>query len=127
MKLGAITPVFKKKNDNANPFNYRGITVIGVVGKVFEKIIKLRIKPTLDASQNTQQIGFTTGTSPLNAALLLHEQIGEAIHTKSPLYIAFLDAKTAFDVVSLESLMIKLYLDGITGDMWQIVNDTFRP
>ena len=43
--------------------------------------------------------------SPLNA-LLLHEQIQEAANCKEELYVTFLDAKEAFDVVSQPNLLI---------------------
>jgi hypothetical protein len=40
---------------------------------------------------------------------LLQEAIREVKHKKQPLYVAFLDAKTAFDVVSLSRLARKLF------------------
>jgi hypothetical protein len=126
MKLGTLTPVYKKKKDKTLPSNYRGITVIATLGKVLEKIIKSKLTPILNPTQNSQQRGFTSGTSPLNAALLVHEQIMEAKAAKTPLYIAFLDAKSAFDVVSHQSLMRKLYIDGVQGDLWRLINDIFK-
>ena len=38
------------------------------------------------------------------------------------LYIAFLDAKAAFDVVSHQSLMRKLFNIGVEGNLWTLVN-----
>ena len=39
-----------------------------------------------------------------------------------PAYIAFLDAKSAFDVVSHQSLMCKLFHIGIEGNMWTLIS-----
>ena len=36
--------------------------------------------------------------------------------------IALLDAKAAFDVVNHASLMRKLYIAGIEGDLWSVIN-----
>ena len=36
--------------------------------------------------------------------------------------IALLDAKAAFGVVSHASLMRKLYIAGIEGDLWSVIN-----
>ena len=126
MKKGILTPIFKKKNEKNKPTNYRGITVIAVLGKLWEKLLKQHVIPILNPTQNKQQRGFTRGTSPLNTALLLHEQIREATARKKPLYIAFLDAKAAFDVVNHHSLLRKLYLDGIHGHLWHLMSDTFK-
>ncbi len=44
---------------------------------------------------------------------------------KKPLYIKLLDVKTAFDVVWHESLLRKLYLDGIQGGLWMGVKSLY--
>jgi hypothetical protein len=126
MKKGLITPVYKKKKEKYHPTNYRGITVVSVIGKLLEKLIKERVINILKPTQNKQQRGFTSKTSPMCAALLLHESMNEAKTNKTPLFIAFLDAKSAFDVVPHASLLRKLYLDGIDGSMWLLIKDTFQ-
>ena len=44
LKTGLLTPVFKRKGNKNNSSNYRGITVLPVVCKIIEVIIKERIK-----------------------------------------------------------------------------------
>ena len=44
MKIGLITPVFKKKGSNIDSKNYRGITVIPIITKVLELVIRARLK-----------------------------------------------------------------------------------
>ena len=124
LKLGIVTPIWKK-NDKKQPSNYRGITVISTVGKILEVILRDEMIPILKDSQNRFQKGFTRGTSPLNAALIMHEAILDASITKTTRYIAMLDATKAFDVVSHKSLLRKLYDDGIKGPLWSMVADTF--
>ena len=58
---------------------------------------------------------FTWNSSPMNCSLILEETIREHKDLKKPLYLAFLDAKSAFDVVSHESLLRKLFHAGIEG------------
>jgi endonuclease/exonuclease/phosphatase family metal-dependent hydrolase len=124
LKLGIVTPIWKK-NEKTKPTNYRGITVISVIGKIVESLLRTRIAPTVLKTQNPLQRGFTKGTSPLNAALIMQESIMEAKTRKRPLYIALLDAKSAFDVVSHNSLLRKLYLSGIQDELWSIIANTF--
>jgi endonuclease/exonuclease/phosphatase family metal-dependent hydrolase len=125
LKLGLLTPIWKK-NDKRIPGNYRGITIISTIGKILEAIIRDKITPVLKDVQNPLQRGFTKGTSPLNAALIMHEAILHARNKKNILYIALLDAKSAFDVVSHESLLRKLYYNGVRGAIWSLIADTFR-
>lgn len=121
MKTGVLTPVYKNKKDKSDPFSYRGITVTAVTGKTLEILLRDRITPTLSSSQSPLQAGFTTGASPLNAAFLIQETINYAKLYDQTTYIALLDAKTAFDVVSHPSINRKLYHDGIQGPLWRLL------
>ena len=51
----------------------------------------------------------------MNCSLILEEAIREQRDKHKPLYFAFLDAKSAFDVVNHDSLLRKLYHIGIDG------------
>ena len=68
--------------------------------------------------QSNLQIGFTKGTSPLYAALLLTESIAEAQDRRIHLYAAFLDASKAFDVMWHNSMLKKLNDLGLRGVDW---------
>ena len=45
LKVGPLTPVFKNKGNIAEVINYRGITVLPVINKIIETIIKKLDKP----------------------------------------------------------------------------------
>ena len=122
MKTGLVTPVFKKKGSNTDSKNYRGITVIPIITKILELIIRARIKSLILEKQNTLQRGFTENSPPMNTALIIEEYIRDRKDSKMPAYIAFLDAKSAFDVVSHQSLMRKLFHIGIEGNLWTLIS-----
>ena len=61
----------------------------------------------------------------MNAAMILSECIIESKLQKKPLYVAALDVQTAFDVVDHDSLLRKLYLDGISGDDLLFMKDLY--
>ena len=122
MKISLITPVFKKKGSNIDSKNYRGITVIPIITKVLELVIRARLKQLILEKQNKLQRGFTEKSSPMNTALILEEYIRDRRDIQAPAYLAFLDAKSAFDVVSHKSLMRKLFNIGLEGNMWTIIN-----
>ena len=55
------------------------------------------------------QRGFTEKSSPMNTALILEEYIRDPNDIHALAYITFLDAKSAFDVVSHKSSMVNLF------------------
>ena len=124
LKEGILTPVYKK-GDTANPSNYRGISVTPILLKVVEHILNHRHNPALLNTQSKLQKGFTEKTPSMNAAVILSECINETKHQKKPLFIAALDVQKAFDVVCHESLLRKLYVDGISGDNWLHLKDLY--
>ena len=120
MKLGVLTSVFKRKGSNLDAKNYRGITITPTIAKILES--EERIKPATAEKQNRLQLGFTEGSSPVNCLLVLEEYIRNNKGSKKPTYIAFLDAKSAFDVVNHTSLLRKVYHLGIEGTHWNLIN-----
>ena len=58
----------------------------------------------------------------MNFSLILEEVIREAKDLKEPLYIAFLDVKAAFDVISHASLLRKLFHIGSDGSEWSLIH-----
>ncbi|MES9883383.1 MAG: reverse transcriptase family protein, partial [Sedimenticola sp.] len=124
IKLGIVTPVYKK-GDPTNPSNYRGITVTPVLLKILEQVLNNRHTRILDSNQSSLQKGFTPGMSSLNAAIILTECIKEAKHCKQQLIVTTLDAQKAFDVVNHQSLLNKLYRDGIEGMDWMLLKDGY--
>ena len=57
----------------------------------------------------------------MNCSLIIEESLRGQRDRRQPLYIAFLDAKSAFDVVNHDSLMRKLYHMGVEGVPWLLI------
>ena len=121
MKQGVLTPVFIKKGSSTDSRNYQGITVTPRISKLLESIIKKRIQPFIEQTQNPLQRGFTKGSSPMNCSLILEELIRELKDMKKDVFIAFLDAQSAFDVVDHASLMRRLFHIGVDGALWNLI------
>ena len=84
---------------------------------------KKQLQDILTKQQSPLQRGFTTNTSPLNAAIVIEEVYREYSDRKAPFYLAFLDAKSAFDVVDIDILMRKLFLLGAQPSTWKIIDE----
>ncbi len=126
MKSGILTNVPKKDKSNLLCDNYRGITVTGIIGKVLERVWKNRNDPKQSITQSEQQFGFTRGLSPSMSALFVTEAFAQAKDTKTPLYMATLDARKAFDVVNHKLLLERLMLEGIEINFLALIESWYR-
>ncbi len=117
LKEGILSSIFKNKPPITEPTNHRGITVTIVMAKLVENLM---LKPAYMLSQSPLQCGFTRKIPPLQAAWLIQQGIAEAHHTDRTLYVAYLDAKAAFDAVYVKSLLRKLFLKGVRGPLWEM-------
>ena len=102
------------KND---AINYRGITVLPVISKIIEAVIRDRIQPLIS---NVQR-GFTKGSSPMNAALPVEEAYRILTDEKQNGHLVLLDAKAAFDKVIHPHLFRRMYHAGIQDKTWTII------
>ena len=125
LKMGLVTPVYKKKKSALDPNNYRRITVTPIVGKILEKIIVKPLKTTIAPQISKLQRGFCDHSSSSNTAFLLSEAIAEAQDEKIPLFAALLDASKAFDVVWHAGMHATISQMGINGRLWTLYVDLY--
>ena len=125
-KAGVLTPIHKKGRPVHLPDSYRRITCIPTTGKIVEKHILALSKPALDTAQNRQQRGFSEGASSINVGFLITEAIAESKDKKEHLFIQYLDAKKAFDVVWHTGMLCNLHDQGITGPLWSLHSSLYQ-
>ena len=126
-KEGILTPLLKKPQLSRKlPSNYRGITIICVLGKLLEFLFILRVSHLLKRAQNKLQRGFTRGVAPLYAALILMEVINEYRDNGDNLTLVLLDAEKAFDRVWHQGLFRRLACIGIPRDIIGLIQDWYR-
>ena len=96
--------------------SYRTISTCPIVSKALDLYIRrLNIEKWNECQAPTQYQG--EGSSHELAALLVTEIIQHSKFTlKQPLYLLFLDARSAFDVVVPELMVRNLYLAGMEGN-----------
>lgn len=126
MKLAYKIPIPKSGKDNRLLDNHRGITIAPILLKTLEVVAaNEELRDKIDISTNNLQVGFTRNHSPSMASLLITEAVAQAHQLGSPLYIATLDARKAFDVVNYDTLKKKLYQIDISGGLWGIVDNMY--
>ena len=115
LKIAKVTPIFKKEN-NKLITNYRPISVLPVISKVFETVIHEQLSECF-MSNNLfcpQQYGFRKNSSTELAALELLDRVLDQID-KHKIPINFhIDLWKAFDSLRHDILLDKLTYYGVT-------------
>ena len=119
---GLIMPLFKK-GDRSDPDNYRGITLLSCMGKLFTACINKRITSFMDEDQKLgpEQAGFREEFSTLDHVFTLYSIIEFYRTRKGRVYCAFIDYTKAFDLITRSSLWLKLLNNGVNGKILDVI------
>lgn len=103
-----IILIFKKgRKDKIE--NYRPISLISHLYKLFIKIILNRIDDVLEENQSIEQSGFRKGFSTSDNLVVINQLIEKFKEFNKPLHIAFIDYEKAFDSVNHDFLKQTLF------------------
>ena len=109
LKLAFIVPVFKS-GDDTQMTNYRPISLLPCISKVFEKCVKMKIQNHLDHIINflsDKQFGFVKNKS--TDTLFTHiSSIVDGIEAKNAVLRVYLDLAKAFNTINHRILIKKL-------------------
>ena len=121
LKIAKVLPIFKKGATNTLS-NYRPISVLSVLNKIFEKLLYKRLYKFLNKHKvlYEYQFGFRQGHSTSHALIEIIDSIKSAIDNNKYVCGIFLDLSKAFDTVNHEILLKKLHHYGIRGQTNQL-------
>ncbi|MCW4282673.1 MAG: reverse transcriptase family protein [Candidatus Thiodiazotropha taylori] len=113
---GYIIPIYKKGNAN-EPSNYRGITLLSALGKLFTRILNNRLNEWAEtyAIYMEAQAGFIKNISTVDNVITLNSLITHFLNQNNHLYRAFVDFTKAFDLVVRDNLRFKQIIVGVGG------------
>lgn len=125
--IGIIQPIFKNKGSINNPDNYRGITLLSCIGKLFTACIYHRLSLFFDnrVVLGEEQAGFRSGYSTNDHSFVLNFIIDFYKQLGIPLYCAFIDYKKAFDLINRAILWQKLISEHVNGNIIRILYNLY--
>ena len=123
---GLLVPLHKK-GSQTDPGNYRGITLLSTMGKLFTRVINSRLDNWAEqyAIYVEAQYGFRKGRSTTDCIFVLHNIINNFVESGKKLYAFFIDYSKAFDYVVRENLWYKLMQCGVSGKMLMIIKSMY--
>ena len=114
-----------KKGNLQDCGNYRGITLLSVPAKIFNRIILERLKEALDKKLREEQAGFRKGKSYADQIATLRIIVEQSLEWNSPLYINFIDFEKAFDSVDRASLWKLLRHYGVPEKITNLISKMY--
>jgi Reverse transcriptase (RNA-dependent DNA polymerase)/Endonuclease-reverse transcriptase len=118
-KLSNVVPIFKQ-GDRQSPNNYRPVSLLCSMSKVFEKVVYncLYDYCTVNKLLSVRNSGFKKGDGTINRLLYITENIHQALDSGNEVGMVFLDISKAFDKVWHKGLLYKLSTFGVSGTLF---------
>ena len=110
-----VIPIYKT-GDKTSVSSYRPISLLCILSKVLERIVYNNIIRHVHSKLTKHKFGFLPDRSTLQQLLVFTQNLFEA---KSEVDVVYMDFRKAFDSVSHNGLLNKLYSIGITGNLWK--------
>ncbi|KAJ0178985.1 hypothetical protein K1T71_005760 [Dendrolimus kikuchii] len=115
-KKAQIIPIHKK-GSRSSIDNYRPISILSTIAKLFEKIIYTYIYPIIARNIPDTQHGFYKGRSTTSNLAIFSDYIHNNMENGGQVDVIYTDFEKAFDRVDHFILLHKLEYLGIQGDL----------
>ena len=123
-KVSSVVPVFKNVGERSTARNYRPVSLLSVVSKVFEKLVNNRIVDQLEKSSlfSDFQYGFRSSRSTADLLTFVSDRIARAFNRSGATVAVALDISKAFDRVWHAGHLQKLKSYGISGQIFGLIS-----
>ena len=122
-----IKPLFKA-GDDRSPSNWRPISLIPTVAKLFSSIIALRLQQHCDRHKvlSDQQYAFRAGRSIDEPLFIFNELLQyQCVELNKQVFVCAIDLSKAFDTVWRDGLMMRLFNVGVRGKMLRLIRNMY--
>ena len=123
-KVSSVVPVFKNVGERSTAKNYRPVSLLSVVSKVFEKLVNNRIVDHLEKCGlfSDFQYGFRSSRSTADLLTVVSDGIAWAFNRSWATRAVALDMSKVFDRVWHAGLLHKLKSYGISGQIFSLIS-----
>ena len=123
-KVSSVVPVFKNVGERSTAKNYRPVSLLSVVSKVFEKLVNNRIVDHLEKCGlfSDFKYGFRSSRSTADLLTVVSDRIARAFNRSGATQAVALDISKAFDRVWHTGLLHKFKSYGISGPIFSLIS-----
>ena len=125
LKLADITPIFKSVDSMAKK-NYRPVSILNSVSKLFEKLIQKQLNPFFDDKLSEYLCGYRKGNSTQYALLNLIESWKKYRDNHGYSAAVLMDLSKAFDTINHDLLLAKLHAYGVSKNALKLMMSYLR-
>ena len=115
-KLARITPIYKGKGDTSEKCNYRPISVLSYVAKLFDKQVHFQLLHYLHSCITPYQSAYLKKHSTVTCLHRVADDLCENIDDDFLCGVCFLDIEKCFDSINHDILRRKLAHYAVVGD-----------
>ena len=124
LKYTDVRPVFKK-DDKTDKENYRPISILPTLSKVYERFIYNQMYPYFDKRFSKFQWSFRKGFNAQHCLITMIEKWHRSVDGDGQAGALLTDLSKAFDCIDHELLIAKLYAYGLYLEILQICCTSF--
>ena len=114
-----------KSGDLSDPNNYRGISLISLVMKLYNRMIMNRLRPVLDPLLRNSQNGFRRKRTTVGQLVALRRLLEGVRSKRLSCVLTFIDFKKAFDTIHRGKLMEILRAYGVPEKLVAAIAATY--
>ena len=122
-----IAPIHKSGKDPYEPLNYRGISLLSCVGKLYTSVLEKRIVNYCETLNliSDEQNGFRRDRSCCDHIFSLTSIIRNRLACGEDTYIALVDMEKAFDWIYRPLLLYRLLENNIDGKIYKAIKSLY--
>jgi hypothetical protein len=127
-KIAIVSPLYKNKGDKSDPNNYRAISILPPIAKLFEKVIAKQITAYFEVNKifAEDQHGFRRTHSCESALHSIISKCFENLDKKLINLLLFIDFRKAFDLLNRNLLFRKLFCYGFDNKSLTLIKNYFN-
>ena len=120
-------PIFKG-GDKDDAQNYRGITLINILSKIYSQILLNRLTKWSDRENkiSSNQFGFQKGKFTIDCIFIFSSIISKTLNAGCKLYCVFLDYEKAFDKIDRSFLWHKLISENVSSRLVKALKSVYN-
>ena len=121
MQIAVIKPIYKKGDVN-EPKNYRPISLLEVIFKLYEKLLEVRLRDFVEQKKCITHLQMGSRAKMGTTEALF--QMMSTVHTNKAT-LGLLDLSKAYDRVWRKGLWVKLDRIGVSGNLMRALHSTY--